>query len=162
MRPAGLYAHIDKNGWFVAEVVKEESFSSDPRQLRRLYLLDAPAIEWNQKASPYYFVLPNSVERRWQVETLSEQEAYTLKLSEGYFDETTSIKLKTTESAQAEFTKQNSLFELAIKKGQMTDSSNVTFWDFEDNPQSLTFSEYQNLLLRYGMYCQYLYANFAP
>lgn len=162
-RSPGLYAQLDKAGNFIAEVVKENSFGDEePRRLLRLFVTPEPELAWNEIKTAYYVISPHDVNKRWTVTAIPDAEAYAMKLAEGYTDATTGKKLKTTESAQAEFTKQNSLYELALKKGAVTESTEVTFWDFEDNPHVLTLSEYQNLLLRYGLYCQYLYANFAP
>ena len=76
--------------------------------------------------------------------------------------ETTQIKLKTTESAQQKFTSQVALTQVALQAGVINLESQMSVWDYNDTEKQLTVQEFLGLILRYGMYCQALFANYAP
>jgi hypothetical protein len=92
----------------------------------------------------------------------TDAEIYADQLAAGYLDPVTGIKLKTTEGAQAKFTSQVTLLQVAIGAGALTTSSPTQLWDFDDNPHTLTVAQAFGLLLRYGLHCQTLFATYGP
>ena len=92
----------------------------------------------------------------------TEEDIYIAQLNSGYEDATTGIKLKTTERAQAKFTSQVALIQLALSAGAIDGQTAQTFFDFSDAAQQLTTADFLALMLRYGAHCQYLFINYAP
>lgn len=92
----------------------------------------------------------------------SPEQVYLSKQAEGYLDSPTSLKLKTTESAQQKFTSQVTLLQLALASGQITTSSPVELWDYDDEIHTLPLSDFMGLMLRYGFHCNQLFKDYAP
>lgn len=80
----------------------------------------------------------------------------------GYVDIPTGLKLKTTENAQAKFTSQVTLLQLALSAGAITTATPQTFWDYADVEQTLTTGDLFALMLRYGMHCKTIFDQYAP
>jgi hypothetical protein len=96
---------------------------------------------------------------------IAKQEEYTVwqsKLEEGYLDPVTSIKLKTTESAQSLFTSMTALINEAINLGALANDSNTSIWDYHEAEQTMTVLQLRQLLLRYGMYCKSMFDLYKP
>ena len=92
----------------------------------------------------------------------TDAEIYAEHLALGYLDPVTGIKLKTVETAQAKFTSQVALLQVALGAGAITTSSDTQIWDYENQPHTLTVAGTFGLLLRYGLHCQYLFATYGP
>jgi hypothetical protein len=92
----------------------------------------------------------------------TDAEIYAEHLALGFTDPVTGIKLKTTEGAQAKFTSQATLLQVALGAGAITVASNTQVWDFNDSPHTLTVGAALGLLLRYGLHCQQLFADYGP
>lgn len=92
----------------------------------------------------------------------TDEDLYAAALAPGYLDVPTGIRLKTVERAQAKFARMVTLIELALGAGAMTSSSDLVFFDFADQPQTLTVANFKALMLRYGVHCKGLFDDLAP
>lgn len=82
--------------------------------------------------------------------------------NEGYVDQITNIKLKTTIAAQTRFASMIVLVKEAIDLGFITNDSNQTIYDYNEQPHTMTTMELRQLMLRYGLYCKYIFDEYAP
>lgn len=92
----------------------------------------------------------------------TRQQVYEAQLAAGYLDSATGLKLKTTEYAQGKFTSQVALLNLALSAGACSPTTPQTIWDFAGQPHTLATSDLLALMLRYGVFCTQLFANYAP
>lgn len=94
--------------------------------------------------------------------TPTAAQIYAEQQSLGYLDATTGLKLKTTEHAQAKFTSQVALVQLALSAAVITPATPQTIWDFADAEQELSTADFLGLMLRYGLHCKTLFDEYAP
>lgn len=92
----------------------------------------------------------------------SDAASYASALSDGYQDADTGIKLKTTQKAQRDFVAMSALMREGLDLGEISDSTEVTLWDYENNPRIMTTLEARKLLFRYGIYCKSFFDEYAP
>ena len=89
-------------------------------------------------------------------------QTWQIKLSEGYVDLPTGIKLKTTQSAKQEFTSLVTSLQLAQSLNAVLPTTPVKFWDYADEEHTLPLSEFLLLMLRYSLHHQQLFEEYAP
>lgn len=87
---------------------------------------------------------------------------YAEHLDAGYTDAATGIVLKTTEYAQQKFTSAVALARLALVTGVITNDTPQTFWDAANQSHTLSTADFLSLMLRYGVFCQTLFNDYAP
>lgn len=93
---------------------------------------------------------------RAQESPIDPQDEYESALAAGYVDATTKIHLKTDRASQTLFTSQVTLIQLAASAKMAP--ANVDIWDYSGEKHTITLAEFYGLMLRYGMYCQGLFA----
>lgn len=84
------------------------------------------------------------------------------KSNEGYTDQVTNIKLKTTEEAKSVFTSMIVLLNEAISQGFLNSKTIVSIWDYNDEEKQMTVSDAKTLLTRYGLFCKVLHDVYKP
>ncbi len=92
----------------------------------------------------------------------SEAEVWRAKLTEGWLDPVTKIRLKTTEEARNLFAGQVVMIREAIDQGQLSNDVLMPIWDFYEQPHTLSVGAIRNLLIRYGMAWQTMFNQYAP
>ncbi len=107
---------------------------------------------------PYELMTKQELETWLAAQPPLEVEVFDLqaKLLEGWFDEVTGRRWKTTNEAQARFTSAVVLNNLAISAGLKTVESDVDVWDYNDEKLTLSGPQFMGLMLRYGAYIQSL------
>ena len=101
----------------------------------------------------------------WLVELNSyaaQLESYKAFLTDGYTDEQTTIKLKTTEYAQKKFSQLATSLDLSIRYAGHTEAHMTSVWDFNGVERQMTYGDCIRLLLRYAAYCKNYFDQYAP
>lgn len=88
-----------------------------------------------------------------QVDT---QSAYESALEAGFVDPVTKLHLKTDRASQTLFTSQVTLLQLATAAKVAPATTDI--WDQTGAKHTLPLADFYGLMLRYGMYCQQLFA----
>ena len=81
---------------------------------------------------------------------------YESALAAGYTDQSTGLHLKTEREAQTLFTSQVTLLQLAVTA--KVAPATVDLWDASGTKRTLALADFFALMLRYGLYCQQLFA----
>jgi chaperonin cofactor prefoldin len=85
---------------------------------------------------------------------------YDNALAAGYTDETTGIKLRADSTAQRKFTSQLLILRTAVEYGGAPTNMPVQIWDYNGAVQSLSFTDYVGLMLRFGVWVAAVEARF--
>ena len=85
---------------------------------------------------------------------------YDNALAAGYTDETTGIKLRADSTAQRKFTSQLLILRTAVEYAGAPTNMPVQIWDYNGAVQSLPFTDYVGLMLRFGMWVAAVEARF--
>lgn len=102
-----------------------------------------------------YDIVSGSVYVVFDFFSKTADEIYKDKLDAGYLDTETGIKLKTTQSAQAEFSQTMVLMN-------MLPDGTYSIWDYNDAELKLPKADIVALLGRYGTFCYQLFCDYAP
>lgn len=95
--------------------------------------------------------------------TYREQIAsYESAQSDGYTDQITGVKLKTTTKAQSAFTSLVTMIQEGLSLGAITNDTQQTIWDFNNQPVVLTTLQVRQLMFRYGLHCKSFFDDYAP
>jgi len=83
-------------------------------------------------------------------------------LDGGYVDQITGVKLKTTTKAQSAFTSLITMIQEGLSLGAITNDTQQTIWDYDNQPVQLTTLQVRQLMFRYGLHCKAFFDNYAP
>jgi len=85
---------------------------------------------------------------------------YDNALAAGYLDETTGIKIRADATAQRKFTSQLLILRTAVEYAGAPTDMPVNIWDYSGDVQTLPFTEYVGLMLRFGAWVAAVEARF--
>ncbi len=92
----------------------------------------------------------------------AQLQSYESALNDGWTDDVTGVKLKTTKHAQEMFTGLVTMLQEGISLGLITNDTEQVIWNYDNEPVTLTVLQIRQILFRYGMHCKSFFDEYAP
>ncbi len=147
----------------VFDRLEENGFDIDDNPIYKIIVpaqAVVPIVGFNSESWPTDEDLANAIVAPQPTPQPTQAEIYFAQQAQGYLDSETGLLLKTTEAAQSSFVRLLTLLREAESLGALPPTAII--WDATNSPHELSVIDLRALMVRYGLYCAQLFAEFAP